>query len=521
MTALAARARERLASTPRVADERPLAAHLFAHVSAETEAARLLCDRADRDEFAATVADAFTAELCRALRSGLCLGPAESYGVAELDVTQGDVEATVGAADVARWADRHASGEHYLAVARAFADGAKGDDLDDDALRAIRASFGRFADERVAPIAERIHREDALVPLELVEAMADLGTFSVSVPEAYGGQGLGKLPMCILTEELSRGSLGVGSLATRSEIAADLILHGGTPAQRERWLPPIAAGRVLPTAVFTEPDHGSDLGHARTRARREQDGAWRLDGSKTWITHGARADLMTVLARTHETEDGPRGLSIFLAPKRRGTASAPFPDDGLDGTEIPVLGYRGMKEYELAFDGFRVPADGLLGGDEGLHAGFHQLMATFESARIQTAARAVGVARAALEASLAYANERRQFGRTLFDHARIARKIGRMVVLVEASRQLAWHAARVKDSGKRADLEAGMAKLFATRAAWECADAGVQIHGGQGYAEECVASRLLVDARVLSIFEGTSEIQATVIARRLLGAGSA
>ena len=515
-TALSVVARERLSTTPDVVERHPLAAHLFAHVSTEIAAGRLLLERAEQSPFAASLASAFVAELCRNLRSGLWLGAAESYAVADLLVDDAAVDATVGAPAIARWAQSQASGEHYLAIAHGFAAGLAGDDLDDDALRVVRAQFRRFADERVVPIAQRIHREDALIPMELIEAMAELGTFAVTIPEAYGGQGLGKLPMCILTEELSRASLGVGSLGTRSEIAAELILRGGTEEQRERWLPAIAAGSVLPTAVFTEPDFGSDLGHVRARARREADGSWRLDGAKTWITHGARADLMTVLARTHPTDQGPRGLSLFLAPKSRGTDALDFPDDGITGTEIPVLGYRGMKEYELAFDGFRLPAEALLGGEAGLDEGFRQLMSTFESARIQTAARAVGVARAALEAALRYARDRRQFGRPLLEHARIARKIGRMVVLVEASRQLAWHAARAKDAGRRSDLEAGMAKLFATRAAWECADAGVQIHGGQGYAEECVASRLLVDARVLSIFEGTNEIQATIIARRLL-----
>ncbi len=323
--------------------------------------------------------------------------------------------------------------------------------------------------------------------------------------------------MCVVTEELSRGYIGVGSLGTRAEIAAELILGAGTDAQKKRWLPAIASGKVLPTAVFTEPNHGSDLAHITTRAERQPDGSYRVSGQKTWITHAVRADLMTLLARTDTGDDGYGGLSMFLAKKTRRSGTegeAAFVDEGLMGTEIEVLGYRGMKEYELSFDGFRVGAEGLLGGEEG--AGFKQLMRTFESARIQTAARAVGLAQAALDDALRYALERVQFEKSIFHFPRVARKIGDMVVRVQAARQLAFHAARQKDSGKRCDLEAGMAKLLATRVAWEAADANVQIHGGNGYATEYLASRLLVDARVLSLFEGANEIQTHVIARRLL-----
>jgi (2S)-methylsuccinyl-CoA dehydrogenase len=365
------------------------------------------------------------------------------------------------------------------------------------------------------PLAQPIHRRDELIPMDLVRAMSEMGVFGITIPEAYGGQGLGKIAMCVITEELSRGYIGVGSLGTRAEIAAELILHGGTEAQKQRWLPPIATGAVLPTAVFTEPDYGSDLAHLKSRASRVP-GGWRIDGNKTWITHASRATLMTVLARTDPSRPDHNGLSMLLAEKQAAKEGDDFPDDGLSATEIKVLGYRGMKEYELSFDGFRVPDEALLGGDGGLGKGFRYLMTTFESARIQTAARAVGVAQAALDEGTKYACQRVQFGRPLIDMPRVARKIGRMVVLTHAARQLAFYSATMKDSGKRCDLEAGMAKLLATRAAWECADAAVQIHGGNGYAEEYTVSRLLVDARVLSIFEGANEIQAHVIARRLL-----
>jgi (2S)-methylsuccinyl-CoA dehydrogenase len=319
--------------------------------------------------------------------------------------------------------------------------------------------------------------------------------------------------MCVVSEELSRGYIGVGSLGTRSEIAAELILGSGTDAQKRRWLPKLASGEVLPTAVFTEPNTGSDLASLRTRAVREGD-VYKVYGNKTWITHPVRADLMTLLVRTNPNEPGYRGLSMLLAEKPRGSDSEPFPAPGMSGTEIEVLGYRGMKEYEIAFDGFEVKAENLLGGEEG--QGFKQLMQTFESARIQTAARAIGVAQCAMELALRYGEERQQFGRPIVDFPRVADKIAMMAAEIMIARQITYHAAREKDSGRRCDLEAGMAKLIAARVAWAAADNAVQIHGGNGFALEYPVSRVLCDARILSIFEGAAEIQAQVIARRLL-----
>jgi (2S)-methylsuccinyl-CoA dehydrogenase len=343
--------------------------------------------------------------------------------------------------------------------------------------------------------------------------MAELGVFGLTIPEEFGGMGLGKESMCVVSEELSRGYLGVGSLGTRAENAAELILGAGTEDQKRKWLPKIASGEVLPTAVFTEPNTGSDLAALKTRAVRSGD-VYQVHGSKTWITHPVRADLMTLLVRTDPQETGYRGLSMLLAEKPRGDDRDPFPVAGMSGTEIEVLGYRGMKEYEIAFDGFAVKADGLLGGVEGL--GFKQLMATFESARIQTAARAIGVAQAAMEQALTYAQNRRQFGRPIIEFPRVADKIAIMAVEIMLARQLTYYAARQKDSGRRCDLDAGMAKLLAARIAWSNADNAVQIHGGNGFAMEFPISRILCDARILSIFEGAAEIQAHVIARRLL-----
>ncbi|MFN3520884.1 MAG: acyl-CoA dehydrogenase family protein [Phenylobacterium sp.] len=387
----------------------------------------------------------------------------------------------------------------------------------DETLEQVRDQFHAFAAEKIAPFAHGWHLNDELIPLPLVEELGALGVFGLTVPEAYGGSGLGKTAMCVVSEALSRGYIGVGSLGTRSEIAAELILAHGAPEQKDRWLPAIASGAVLPTAVFTEPESGSDLGSLRTRAVRDGE-VWRVTGAKTWITHAARADLMTLLVRTDPQSKDHRGLSMLLAEKPRGTEADPFPVDGLTGGEIGVIGYRGMKEYELAFDGFAVPADSLLGGQEG--QGFVQLMATFESARIQTAARAIGVAQNALDLGLDYALQRRQFGRPIGDFPRVANKLAMMAAELLGARRLAWFAARAKDEGRRCDLEAGMAKLVAARVAWAAADNAVQIHGGTGFAVEQPVSRVLADARILNIFEGAGEIQAQVIARRLLDGGN-
>jgi (2S)-methylsuccinyl-CoA dehydrogenase len=383
----------------------------------------------------------------------------------------------------------------------------------DDTLAAIRTEMRRFSEREIAPQAQAWHLDNELIPLDIVARMSALGVFGLTIPQQHGGLGLGKQAMCVVGEELSRGYIGVGSLGTRSEIAADLILSGGTPEQQHRWLPRIATGEVLPTAVFTEPDAGSDLVSLKTRAVRAGD-VYKVYGAKTWITHAARADLMTMLVRTDPSDASHRGLSILIAEKPRGSDADPFPAPGMSGSEIEVLGYRGMKEYEIAFDGFEVPATGLLGGVEG--QGFKQLMATFESSRIQTAARAVGLAQAALDEALRYACERRQFGEPIVNFPRVADKLAMMAAEVTLARQLTYFAARQKDSGRRCDLEAGMAKLLAARVAWAAADNAVQIHGGNGFALEFPVSRLLCDARILSIFEGAAEIQADVIARRLL-----
>ncbi len=384
----------------------------------------------------------------------------------------------------------------------------------DDELEMIRDQFRRFADDKVVPFAHDWHLKDELIPMAIIEELAEMGVFGLTIPEAHGGYGLTKASMVVVSEELSRGYIGVGSLGTRSEIAAELILAGGTADQKAQWLPKLASGEILPTAVFTEPNTGSDLGSLRTRAARNAAGDYEITGNKTWITHAARTHVMTLLARTDSETTDYRGLSMFLAEKTPGTEAEPFPTPGMTGGEIEVLGYRGMKEYELAFDGFAVKRENLLGGEEG--KGFKQLMQTFESARIQTAARAIGVAQNALETGMQYAEDRKQFGRALIDFPRVADKLAMMAVEIMIARQLTYFSAWQKDHDRRCDLEAGMAKLLGARVAWAAADNALQIHGGNGFALEYQISRILCDARILNIFEGAGEIQAQVIARRLL-----
>ncbi|MDD7972443.1 acyl-CoA dehydrogenase family protein [Roseinatronobacter alkalisoli] len=384
--------------------------------------------------------------------------------------------------------------------------------LDDD-LEMIRDQFRRYAEEQVTPHAHDWHLKDELIPMSVIDQLSEMGVFGLTIPEEFGGLGMPKAAMVVVSEELSRGYIGVGSLGTRTEIAAELILCGGTQDQKEHWLPKLASGEILPTAVFTEPNTGSDLGSLRTRAVRVGDD-WEITGNKTWITHAARTHVMTVLARSIPDTQDYRGLSMFLAEKEPGSVENPFPTPGMTGGEIEVLGYRGMKEYELGFDGFKVKGDNLLGGVEG--QGFKQLMQTFESARIQTAARAIGVAQNALEVAMQYAGDRKQFGKSLIEFPRVASKLAMMAVEIMIARQLTYFSAREKDADRRCDLEAGMAKLLGARVAWAAADNGLQIHGGNGFALEYQISRILCDARILNIFEGAGEIQAQVIARRLL-----
>ncbi|MEM8799148.1 MAG: acyl-CoA dehydrogenase family protein [Pseudomonadota bacterium] len=450
------------------------------------------------------------------MAGGITMSQGEIVRPRNLDISSDEVSAFLNAVEILIDDGTSAGTRAELAalLETSIDDGQFGSLGLDETMEMVRAQFRRFADEKVAPVAHEWHLKDELIPGEIIAEMGELGVFGLTIPEAYGGAELGKMAMCVVSEELSRGYIGVGSLGTRSEIAAELILLGGTEDQKQKWLPKIATAEILPTAVFTEPNTGSDLGGLRTRALKDGD-EYVVTGNKTWITHAARTDVMTLLARTDPDTSDYRGLSMFLAEKPRGDCEHPFPAEGMSGGEIEVLGYRGMKEYELAFDGFRVKGENLLGGAEG--QGFKQLMATFESARIQTAARAVGVAQNALELGLRYALDRQQFGKSIFAFPRVNGKLVMAAVETMMARQLTYASARTKDSGKRCDLEAGMAKLLGARVAWTTADNAVQIHGGNGYALEYPISRVLCDARILNVFEGAGEIQADVIARRLLG----
>jgi (2S)-methylsuccinyl-CoA dehydrogenase len=449
------------------------------------------------------------------LLGGVPMSQAEFARPQELGLTEAAARLAADPA-VARFLAEGNVAETRASLVALLREGVRPDEsLGDETLDMVRDQFRTFAAERIAPHAHQWHLADVLIPDEVVTEMAALGVFGICIDPEYGGLGLGKLAMCVVSEELSRGWICAGSLGTRSEIAGELIGASGTDEQKAKWLPGLASGAILPTAVFTEPDTGSDLAALRTRATCGADGAWHIHGAKTWITHAARADLMTILVRTDPATPGHAGLSMMLAEKQRAQPGEDFPDTGLDGGEIAVLGYRGMKEYVLSFDGFRVAAGGLLGGVEG--QGFRQLMRTFEGARIQTAARAVGVGWNAFDLALRYATGRRQFGKPLIEFPRVSDKLALMLTELVLARELSYAAARRKDAGDRCDIEAGMAKLLAARVAWSNADLNVQIHGGNGYALEYEASRILCDARILSIFEGAAEIQAQVVARGLIG----
>jgi (2S)-methylsuccinyl-CoA dehydrogenase len=502
-------------------DREQRATHGLAWLATYVESVRQLAAYAERmhargalGEIEELIVEIGIGEYLAQIQGGIPMSQGEIVRPADLGLAAGAVAARLaGPLDGLAGSDNAARRARLVELMLAHHDATVGDCGLEDTLTTIRDEMRKFADSEVAPQAQTWHRTNGYIPLEVIAQMSELGVFGLTIPEEYGGLGLGKESMCVVSEELSRGYIGVGSLGTRSEIAAELIIGGGTEEQKRRWLPRIASGEVLPTAVFTEPNTGSDLASLKTRALREGD-VYKVYGNKTWITHPVRADLMTLLVRTDPNEPGHRGLSMLLGEKPRGTDDDPFPATGMSGTEIEVLGYRGMKEYEIAFDGFEVKAENLLGGSEGL--GFRQLMQTFESARIQTAARAIGVAQAAMEQALAYAQQRQQFGQPIIKFPRVADKIAMMAVEIMIARQLTYFAARQKDSGKRCDLEAGMAKLLAARIAWANADNAVQIHGGNGFALEFPVSRILCDARILSIFEGAAEIQAHVIAKRLL-----
>jgi alkylation response protein AidB-like acyl-CoA dehydrogenase len=383
--------------------------------------------------------------------------------------------------------------------------------MSEEAHEEIRRSVRDFVEREVVPIADELDNAEKEIPQALIGKMAELGYFGLIFPSEYGGMGLDTRSMAIVTEELSRGWLSVGSVMTRMLITGSLIMSAGTEAQKQKFLPKIASGELLTAAAFTEPDVGSDTASMKLRATRNGD-RYELFGEKTWCTFANRAHVLTVLARTNpDVKPLHKGLSILLVEKQPGDG---FHPPELAGSPIPTIGYKGMKSYSLGFDGYACPAENLLGGVEG--KGFYQLMATYEYARIQTAARAVGVAQASLEAAVKYAKERIQFGKTISEFGVIREKIARAASEIEAARRLCYYACDCKDAGRRADLEAGMAKAFAAEMAERVTSEMMQVFGGYGYSREYPAQRFWRDARVFRIFEGTSEIQHEVIARRIL-----
>jgi (2S)-methylsuccinyl-CoA dehydrogenase len=498
------------------------ATHGLAWLATYVEALRQLSAYADRvsatghmGEIEELVIRIGFGEYLAQIFGGIPMSQTEIVRLADMGLTRNDVsgrmtafvEALIASGNTAQRRAR------LVELLRAQHDSTPGTPALDDTLEAVRDEMRKFAVSDVVQQAQRWHLSNSYIPLELIAHMADLGVFGLPVPEEFGGMGLGKQAMCVVSEELSRGFIGVGSLGTRTEMAADLIVRHGTEAQKREWLPRIIGGDVLPAVAFTEPAHGSDLASIRTRATLDGEN-YRIFGSKTWITHAERADLLLLLVRTNLKETGYRGLSLLLAGKPRGTDSAPFSAPGLTGREIAGTGYRGMKQFELIFDGFAVPASALLGGVEG--TGFKQVMRSFEGARIQTAARGVGVAQSALDQAIGYGEQRQQFDLPIIGFPRVSDKIAMMATEVAIARQLTYFAARQKDAGERADVHAGMAKLLATRVAWAAADASVQVHGANGVAAAFPISRILGDARVFGFLEGSSEILAQMVARRLL-----
>ena len=503
-------------------DAAQAAAHGLAWLATYVEAlrqmfawARRLSESGRLGEMETLLLDIAFGEYLAQMAGGIPMSQSESARVSSMGVSRTELRRFEDAVEplVARGCVPAARARLAELIAAQPAATTFGDTGLDETLDEMRTQMRRFSEAEVLPHAHEWHLKNEYIPAEVLAKLSELGVFALTLPESWGGLGLGKEAMCVVSEELSRGYIGVGSLGTRSEIACELILSNGTDAQKEKYLRKIGSGELLPTAVFTEPNTGSDLASLKTRAVREGD-VYRVTGQKTWITHPVRADLMTLLVRTDPAEPGYKGLSMLLAEKPRGTDADPFPAAGMTGGEIEVLGYRGMKEFDISFDGSEVPVSQLLGGAEG--QGFKQLMTTFEAARIQTAARAIGVAQSAMDLALKYALERNQFGKPIYAFPRVANKIVMMAVETMIARQLTYFAAREKDQGRRCDLEAGMAKLLGARIAWANADNALQIHGGNGFALEYPVSRILCDARILNIFEGAAEIQAQVIARRLL-----
>ncbi len=499
-------------------DANQVVAYDVAHAAAAVETARATLEYGARGEVEARIAAAFVADVVADL-IGRVAGREPLWGVE----TGWDAPAAAFLKE-----------QRDPAVLAGLATSEGPRHLGED-FELVRETFHRFAEDKVRPHAEHVHRQNLDIPEEVIEGLAELGGFGLSVPEEYDGFATGGesdyMGMVVATEELSWGSLGVGgSLITRPEILTRALVYGGTEEQKKRWLPKLASAEILAAVAVTEPDFGSDVAGIVTAATPVA-GGWVINGVKTWCTFAARADVLMLLARTDPDRSlAHRGISMFVVEKPRGNGHgfvftqedvADRPADlavgRLEGRPIDTIGYRGMHSYELAFENWFVPEANLVGGAEGLGRGFYLQMQGFENGRLQTAARALGVMQAAYEAAVSYAAERKVFGSPIGDYQLTQAKLGRMAVIIQATRQSSYHVARLMARGE-GTLEASMVKAYVCRAAEWVTREAMQIHGGMGYAEEFPVSRYFVDARVLSIFEGADETLALkVIARRLIG----
>ncbi len=496
-------------------------AYDLAHAAAAVETASALLGYGAHGDLEAAIACAFVADVVGDLASDL-FGREQTWGL--------DTVALDGArAFCATYRDTA-----FLA-ALAGQEGPRHLDAD---FELVQDTFRRFADEKLAPIAEHIHRHNDDIPEDIISGLAEMGAFGLSIPEEYGGYGTGGeseyIGMVVATEELSRGSLGAGgSLITRPEILTRALVKGGTEEQKHEWLPKLATAEIMNAVAVTEPDHGSDVAGITTSATKV-DGGWLINGVKTWCTLAARGDVLMLLARTDpDRSKTHRGLSMFVVPKPRGEghgfafdqdtgADGGAPGGGrIEGRPIDTIGYRGMHSYEVSFDGWFAADDKLVGGEDGLGQGFYLQMAGFENGRLQTAARAIGVMQAAYEKARQYSIDRTVFGRPLGDYELTKVKLARMAITIQASRQAAYAVARLMAKGE-GRFEAAALKAYACKAAEWVTREAMQIHGGMGYAEEYDVSRYFLDARVLSIFEGADEVLCLrVIARRLVDVAAA
>ncbi|HTN89246.1 MAG TPA: acyl-CoA dehydrogenase family protein [Sorangium sp.] len=502
-------------------DQHQLAAHALAHLYAEIEACRALAGWAWEvgGGEARAVAEAHAGALLLALRGGVELGGGEVAPLGELELREDEVAKAIGHPAVTAWARDAGSGAAVASLARTAAEqgipGSGG--AEDERVGWIRHNMRDFVERLVEPLAPEIHRRNGLIPESIIRRMGEFGVFRLAIAPEHGGDGLGVVAMVTAVEELARGSLGFGVLTMTASIAADLLVRSGTEPQRRTWLPRIAGGEARCALALSEPAYGSDLARVVTRAERQDDGSYLLTGKKAWVTGASRADLVLTLART-TTPGGqgqqPLGPSLFAVAKRRGAPGADFPDPGITGAEVRALGQRGMGHYELRIEGLHVGREALLGEREG--EGISQIRRALLVGRTYAAACGVGVAQAALELALERAKTRVQFGAQLISFPRVAHRLGGLIARVAAARQLTRAAAQAADSGKPCEVTSAMASLFASRAAWDAADACMQIHGANGYAESSVPARLLLDARSLAFHLGTREVLAQGIARALL-----